>query len=188
MSTKTKRSSKPAWSARVQAAASQTRAAAANFLEALPPASTLLRREYLLALGALACAALGFLAGSLRYPSAAHASDAMDMRLHDLPPGHHAVALTNGSVYIGQLGRTEAGMPVLRSVYYVHCEVNKQTRKVTNMLVKRGKEWHGPDRMYLNPAHVLLIEPVSTMSRVAELVRQGGGISEQAGVAPSGAE
>jgi len=88
-----------------------------------------------------------------------------------LPPGLHALALTNGSVYIGQFSGYENGMPVLRNVYYVHCEVDKDTKAVNNMLVKRGKEWHGPDKMFLNPQHILLIEPVNPTSRVADLVR-----------------
>ncbi len=62
-------------------------------------------------------------------------------------------------------------MPVLRNVYYVHCEVDKETKAVSNVLVKRGKEWHGPDKMFINPQHILLMEPVSPTSRVSDLVR-----------------
>lgn len=129
--------------------------------------------------GGLALLALtvGLLIGPARSPLTAHAqADAADrgqFTLANLTGDYHAVALTNGAVYIGQLSKSDTGMPVLRNVYYVHCETDKDTKQVTNVLVKRGKEWHGPDRMYLNPAHILLIEPVSSNSRVADLVRAG---------------
>ncbi len=119
----------------------------------------------------LAGAAGATLLGGLRQPQAALAGTAGAYTVGDLsglPPGLQAVALTNGAVYIGQVAGYESGMTVLRNVYYVHCEVDKDTKAVTNMLVKRGKEWHGPDRMYLNPQHILLIEPVSQNSRVAD--------------------
>ncbi len=64
----------------------------------------------------------------------------------------------------------EKGMPVLCNVYHVHCEVGKETKAASNVLVKRGKEWHG-DKMYLNPQHILPMEPVSPASRVSDLVR-----------------
>ena len=39
-------------------------------------------------------------------------------------------------------------------------------------LVKRGKEWHSPDRMILNANMIVLIEPVSPGSRVAQLIAE----------------
>jgi len=44
---------------------------------------------------------------------------------------------------------------VLREVYYVQSGVNEQ-KQPTNILLKRGsKEWHSPDRMYLNPRQII---------------------------------
>ena len=40
----------------------------------------------------------------------------------------------------------------------------------TNVLVKRGKELHGPDRMYLNANSIVFVEPVGTDSKVAQLI------------------
>ena len=117
-------------------------------------------------------AAGALLVNGLRQPAQAFAiSEGPIGDLSKLPPGLQAVALTNGAVYIGNFSGYENGMPVLRNVYYVHCEVDKETKTVSNVLVKRGKEWHGPDRMYINPQHILLVEPVSSTSRVSELVR-----------------
>jgi len=39
-----------------------------------------------------------------------------------------------------------------------------------NVLVKRGRELHDPDRMYLNPTQILFVEPVDPNSRVAQLI------------------
>jgi hypothetical protein len=91
--------------------------------------------------------------------------------LIEIPGEYHAVALTNGAVYIGKLSGYGSENPVLTNVYYVQCDVDKETKAVTNLLVKRGKEWHGPDRMFLNPQHILLVEPVSATSRVTELIK-----------------
>jgi hypothetical protein len=43
---------------------------------------------------------------------------------------------------------------------------------VSNVLVKRGKELHGPDRMYLNPNSIVFVEPVGTDSKVAQLISE----------------
>jgi len=40
------------------------------------------------------------------------------------------------------------------------------------MLVKRGKELHGPDRMYLNANSIVFVEPVGADSKVAQLVSE----------------
>jgi hypothetical protein len=38
--------------------------------------------------------------------------------------------------------------------------------------VKRGKELHAPDRMYLNPSQILFVEPVGVDSKIAQLIKQ----------------
>jgi hypothetical protein len=62
--------------------------------------------------------------------------------------------------------------PVLRDVYYVVSQANPDTKQVNNVLVKRGKELHEPDRMYLNPTQVLFVEPVGVNSKVAKLIAE----------------
>jgi hypothetical protein len=85
---------------------------------------------------------------------------------------YQAILLTNGQAYFGKLEGWGTPYPVLRDVFYVQSQTNPETKQVTNILVKRGKEWHGPDRMYLNASHIVLVEPVNPNSRVAELIRQ----------------
>jgi hypothetical protein len=85
---------------------------------------------------------------------------------------YQAVLLTNGSAYFGQLEGLGTPFPVLRDVFYVQSTQNPETKQVSNILVKRGKEWHSPDRMILNSNMIVLVEPVNPTSRVAQLISQ----------------
>lgn len=85
---------------------------------------------------------------------------------------YQAVLLTNGSVYFGKLQGYGTRHPVLLDVYYVQSATNPDTKQVTNVLVHRGKELHAPDRMYLNPSHIVLVEPVGPNSKIAELIAE----------------
>jgi hypothetical protein len=81
-----------------------------------------------------------------------------------------AVLLDNGQLYYGKLVNSGANFPELTDVYYIQSQVNQETKAVTNVLVRRGNEVHGPDRMFLNERHIVLIEPVGTGSKVAQLI------------------
>jgi hypothetical protein len=85
---------------------------------------------------------------------------------------YQAVLLTNGSVYFGKLDGYQTKFPVLSDVYYVQTGVDPATKKSTSVLVKRGKELHSPDRMYLNPSQIVLVEPVGVDSKVAQLIAE----------------
>ncbi len=114
-------------------------------------------------LGALTAALI--LAGCQREP-AAPASAAID------PNKYYAVLLNNNSVYFGKLEGLRSGYPVLREVFYVQTNVNPETKATTNILVKRGKELHGPDRMIINERSIVFVEPVGADSRVAQLIAE----------------
>jgi hypothetical protein len=85
---------------------------------------------------------------------------------------YQAVLLTNGSAYFGKLDGYGTSRPVLNEVYYIVTQNNPETKQSSNVLVKRGKELHEPDRMYLNPNQILCVEPVGTNSKVAQLIAQ----------------
>jgi hypothetical protein len=85
---------------------------------------------------------------------------------------YQAVLLSNGSAYFGRLEGLGTPYPILKDVFYVQSVTDPQTKQVNNILVKRGKEWHAPDRMILNADMIVLVEPVSTASRVAQLISQ----------------
>ncbi len=89
---------------------------------------------------------------------------------------YYAVLLTNGSVYFGKLEGFGSPWPVLHDVFYVQAgPVDPNTKQQTGMvLVKRGHELHGPDRMILNEKSIVFVEPVGADSRVAQLIKQAG--------------
>ena len=83
---------------------------------------------------------------------------------------YQAVLLTNGSVYYGKIEGLGEPYPILRDVFYIQTAVDQNTKQTNNVLIRRGKEWHGPDYMVLNAHHILLVEPVTAGSRVAQLI------------------
>ena len=95
-------------------------------------------------------------------------------RDHDVefPSGYQAVLLTNGAVYFGHLQGYGGRQPILTDVFYVATQTNSETKQSANVLIKRGKELHEPDRMYLNPQQILFVEPVGSNSKVAQLIVQ----------------
>jgi len=85
---------------------------------------------------------------------------------------YQAVLLSNGSAYFGKLDRLWTRFPVMSDVYYVQAVTNPDTQQKTNVLVKRGSELHAPDKMILNVENIVLIEPVSPDSRIAQLIAE----------------
>jgi hypothetical protein len=85
---------------------------------------------------------------------------------------YQAVFLDNGQVFFGTLENPGGPYPILTNVFYIQRQANQQTKEVKNVLVRRGEEWHAPDRMYLNTKHIVLIEPVGPDSAVAKLIKQ----------------
>ena len=83
---------------------------------------------------------------------------------------YQAVLLDNNQVYYGKVQGLGTAFPVLSEVYYIQQQVNQQTKEVKNVLIRRGTEWHGPDRMVINASHIILVEPVGPNSKVAQLI------------------
>jgi len=92
---------------------------------------------------------------------------------------YQAVLLSNGLAYFGKIEQMGAHYLVMTDVYYVQTGVNQEKKERINILVKRGKEWHAPDRIIINRNHILSIEPVSPDSTVAkrieDLTKQSNG-------------
>ena len=85
---------------------------------------------------------------------------------------YQAIFLDNGQVFFGKLSNAGAAYPLLKDVYYIGRQSSPDGKEVRNILLKRGGEWHGPDLMYLNRQHVVIIEPVAPNSRVAQLIKE----------------
>lgn len=85
---------------------------------------------------------------------------------------YHAVALMNGQLFFGRIDGFGTDYTVLRDVFYIQTRENPETKQVANVLIKRGGEAHGPDRMILNRQQVLLIEPVKQDSQIGKLIAE----------------
>jgi hypothetical protein len=85
---------------------------------------------------------------------------------------YQAVFLDNGQVFFGKLENGGSDHPKLMEVYYIGSQPTPDGKGVTNILLKRGGEWHGPEYMYLTKSHIVMIEPVSPSSRVADLIKE----------------
>src|SRR5882724_7749330 len=73
---------------------------------------------------------------------------------------YQAILLTNGAVYFGHLQDYGTPNPVLTDVFYVVSQTDPETKQVKSSLIKRGKEMHEPDRMYINPNQIVFVETV----------------------------
>jgi hypothetical protein len=111
----------------------------------------------------VATAALTYLLGQYRV----HASDELQFTTP-----YQFVVFTNNVSYFGKLEGFGGPHPVLRDVYYIVTKIDPQTKQPNNILVKRGKESHEPDRMYINPNQILIVEPVNPESKVAQLIQE----------------
>ena len=85
---------------------------------------------------------------------------------------YYAILLTTGSVYFGHVEGLGSPFPVLHDVYYVQSTQNPETKAVSNVLIKRGKEWHAPDRMIISEKSIVFLEPVGPDSKVAQLIAE----------------
>jgi len=85
---------------------------------------------------------------------------------------YQAVFLDNGQVFFGKLSDIGSDYPLLKEIFYVQTQTNPETKEVRSILIKRGNEWHGPTSMRLNSRHVVIIEPVSSESKVAKLIAE----------------
>jgi hypothetical protein len=85
---------------------------------------------------------------------------------------YQAVFLDNGQVFFGKVDLGKSDYVFMRDIYYVQSAVSRDTKEVSSVLIRRGSEWHGPNEMYLNASHVVLIEPVGVDSRVAKLIQE----------------
>jgi hypothetical protein len=81
-----------------------------------------------------------------------------------------AVLLDTGLVYYGKVSGLGGPYPVLRDVYYIQTSTDPQTKQVNNVLIRRGNEFHGPEFTVLSARHIVMIEPVGSNSRVAQLI------------------
>ena len=83
---------------------------------------------------------------------------------------YQAVLLDNGMLYYGKISGLGTPFPKLSDVYYVQDRQDPQTKQMSHVLIKRGKELHAPTETYVDARHIIMIEPVGTGSQVANLI------------------
>lgn len=94
---------------------------------------------------------------------------------------YQAVFMDNGQVFFGKITNTGGAYPRLSEVFYIGRQASPDGKDVKSILIKRGNEWHGPEFMYLNRQHIVVIEPVSPSSRVAQLIKEAQNQKPQPG-------
>jgi hypothetical protein len=124
------------------------------------------RRKFWVITACIACVLIGFAIGHMAtYHWMGH-------NLTAFRTPYQAVLLSNGAVYYGKLSGYGTRYPVLTDVFYIVTKTDPESKQVTNILVKRGKELHGPDRMYLSANQIVFVEPVGPDSKVAQLINE----------------
>jgi len=86
--------------------------------------------------------------------------------------GYQAVLLDNNQVYYGKVSGLGSDFPVMTDVFYVQTAIDPETKKTTSVLLRRGKEWHGPQKTLLNARHIVMVEPVGPGSAVAKRIEE----------------
>ncbi len=91
--------------------------------------------------------------------------------------GVHAVFLTNGQVYFGEVKQTTPYNIFLEKIYYLQSERQAQASDLNTQsdvkLIKLGKELHGPeDQMIINRDNVLFIEKLKEDSKVVKAIAE----------------
>ena len=92
----------------------------------------------------------------------------------DISPGteYQAIFLANGQVFFGKLENANSEYPLLKDAFYIQTQTDPTTKQTRSVLIKRGNELHGPDKMYLNSKHIVVIESVGPNSKVAQLIKE----------------
>ena len=85
---------------------------------------------------------------------------------------YQAVLLDTGQIYYGKISGLGTDLPEMRDVFYVQSTTNPETKQVSNVLIRRGKEFHSPDHMVINARHIVIVEPVGEHSKIADLIAE----------------
>ncbi len=115
----------------------------------------------LVALGVVVCGLTGCMSNRTATADEPH---------FDVP--FQAVLLDTGLVYYGKISGLGSAYPILKNVYYIQTSTDPQTKAVNNVLIRRGNEFHGPDFTVLAARHIVMIEPVGSNSKVAQLIAE----------------
>jgi hypothetical protein len=88
----------------------------------------------------------------------------------DFKTEYQAVLLGDGQVYYGRVDKIEKDFLILSDVYYIQRNPVSGAGEGQPIMLKRGKEPHGPDISYINTKYIVMVEPVTPDSVVAKTI------------------
>lgn len=86
--------------------------------------------------------------------------------------GYFAVLTNNGQAFYARVARSDRDYLLLDDVYYVKQVTNPETKAVSNVLVRRGKEIHAPTAMAVVKSSVAFVEPIGVDSEIANKIKE----------------
>lgn len=91
-------------------------------------------------------------------------------RVQSFDTPYEAILLDNGTVYYAHVDEIGDAFTRVHDVYYMQNQIDTATKQTRVVLVRRGSEWHSPDRGMIASRHIVMIEPVGTKSRLADWI------------------
>jgi hypothetical protein len=95
-----------------------------------------------------------------------------DLKKEDFKTEYQSIFLASGAAFFGKIKTIAPLFIELTDVYYVKSSQNIETKQIENKLVKRGKELHGPDVMYITRQNIVMIESISPDSQIGKLIKE----------------
>jgi hypothetical protein len=87
-----------------------------------------------------------------------------------------SIFLDNGQVFVGKLEKAGPSYVRLTDVYYIKSWVvqdkDDQNKSIRNTISLRSGEANNPAFTYINTQHILVIEPVTSNSKISELIKK----------------
>jgi hypothetical protein len=88
----------------------------------------------------------------------------------DFKTEYQAVLLGDGQVYYGKVDKIDVDFLVLSDVYYFQKTTGPGEAQA--LLIKRGREGHGPDISYINTKYIVMVEPVKPDSQIGKAIKE----------------
>jgi len=94
-----------------------------------------------------------------------------DLKKEDFKTEYQGVLLTGSMVFFGKIKTVAPQFIEMTDIYYIKSSKNIQTEQIENRIVKRGKELHGPETMYITRQNIVMIESVSPDSQIGKAIK-----------------
>jgi hypothetical protein len=80
-----------------------------------------------------------------------------DLKKEDFKTEYQGVLLTGGMAFFGKIKTVAPQFIEMTDVYYIKSSQNIETKQIENKMVKRGKELHGPETMYITRQNIIML-------------------------------